>query len=287
LHAALMEDPRREVTEADLASIADEDARDNYRMVLRFRERLLSAGTIEACYAAMFRRERIDVPPLFLDQLVHVILRAILAERGDALEARCAELFFREQKATRRESHLLLADLETIQMHASGSRYGSLGRLIVEAEGSLSQVNLDVLDRSNASLYWARESRHDTVISLGATPTAEAFARVIEAWVAHFHGVGVSVKPLRAIEERRWAWHIGLDAQSTSILNDLWNGEEVEAGRMRRIVALFRMDFADASVVRADLAGRPAYLALAANDDDVVRMKPQNLLTNLPLAAQS
>jgi len=282
-----MQDPRREVAETELAAIGDDDARDNYRVVLGFRDRLLSAGTVEACYAGLFRREVVDVPPLFIDQLAHVTLRSILADRGDPLEARCAELFFREQKATRRDGHLLLADLETIQMHASGSSYGSLGRLIVEAEGSLARVNLDVLDRGNASLYWTRESRHDTVISLGSAQTAEAFARVIEAWVAHFHAVPVSVGPLRAIEESRWAWHIGLDAQSTSILNDLWNGEEVEPGRMRRILALFRMDFADASVMRADVAGRPVYLALAANDEDVVRMKPQNLLVNLPLAAQS
>jgi hypothetical protein len=282
-----MQDPRREVSEAELSAIADADARDNYRIVLGFRERLLAAGTVEACYAAIFRAGGVDVPPLFLDQLVHVILRAILADRGDPLEARCAELFFREQKGTRRDGHLLLGDLETIQMHASGSRYGSLGRLIVEAEGSLGNVNLDVLERGNASLYWTRESRHDTVIRLGSMPTAEALARVIEAWIAHFHALAVSVRPLKAVEERRWAWHIGLDAESTSILNDLWNGEEVEPGRMRRILALFRMDFADASVVRAEVAGRPVYLALAANDEDVVRMKPQNLLLNLPLAAQS
>jgi len=110
---------------------------------------------------------------------------------------------------------------------------------------------------------------------------------VIEAWIAHFQAVAVSVRPIRAIEEERWAWHIGLDAESSAILNDLWRGEEVDAGRMRRLLALFRLDFPDADAVRADVAGHPVYLAVAANDDDVVRMKPQNLLTNLPLAAQS
>ena len=288
LHAALMDDPRRAVAEAEIDSIADEDARDNYRILLRFRARLLEAGTVEACYAALFRGDPIDVPPLFIDQLVHVILRNVLADRGDPLEARCAELFFREQKLTLREGHALLADLETIGMHASGSRYGSIGRLIVEAEGSLGQVNLDVLDRSNASLYWQRESRHDTVISLSyGHAAAEALGRVIEAWVAHFQAVAVSVHPIRAIEEEHWAWHIGLDAESTAILNELWRGEDVDAGRMRRLLALFRLEFQDADAVRADVVGRPVYLAIAANDDDVVRVKPQNLLTNLPLAAQS
>ena len=288
LHAALMDDPRRAVAEAEIDSIADEDARDNYRILLRFRARLLEAGTVEACYAALFRGEQIDVPPLFIDQLVHVILRNVLADRGDPLEARCAELFFREQKLTLREGHALLADLETIGMHASGSRYGSIGRLIVEAEGSLGQVNLDVLDRNNASLYWQRESRHDTVISLSyGHAAAEALGRVIEAWVAHFQAVAVSVRPIRAIEEEHWAWHIGLDAESTAILNELWRGEDVDAGRMRRLLALFQLEFPDRATMRPDIAGRPVYLAIAANDDDIVRVKPQNLLTNLPLAAQS
>ena len=35
--------------------------------------------------------------------------------------------------------------------------------------------------------------------------------------------------------------------------------------------------------MRRDIAGRSVYLALAADEDDVVRMKPQNLLLNLPL----
>jgi len=173
-------------------------------------------------------------------------------------------------------------------MHASGARYGSLGRLIVEAEGSLATAQLDVLDRANAALYWERESRHDTVISLSYGQAAlEALARVIAAWVAHFFGVEAKVQPIRAIEERRWAWHIGLDAEATALLNDLWRGDEVEAGRMHRILALFRMEVADARLLRAGVAGRPVYLALCANPQDEVRMKPQNLLINLPLAAQS
>ena len=53
---------------------------------------------------------------------------------------------------------------------------------------------------------------------------------------------------------------------------------------MRRIAVLFRLAFDDRSAMRADIAGEPVYLALSMNEDDVVRMKPQNLLTNLPLA---
>jgi len=283
LHAALMQAPRRAVGEGEIAALADEDARHNYRVLLRFRDRLLAAGTVEGCYMGLFKGP-VDVPPLFVAQLAHVVLRNLLDGCEDPLRLRAAEIFFREQKATLRDGHVLLADLETVQMHAAGSRYGSIGRLIVEAQGSLGKVDLDVLDRSNAALYWERESRHDTVLSLTyGRPALDELARVIEAWVAHFHGLRVAVKPLRRIEEAHWAWHVGLDAESTAILNALWAGEEVEPGRMHNVLALFSMQFAEPAALRPDVAGRAVYLALSANAAQEVRMKPQNLLTGLPL----
>jgi Family of unknown function (DUF6352) len=283
LHAALMQAPRRAVQDGEIEALADADARHNYRMLLKFRDRLLAAGTVEGCYRGLFKGA-IDVPPLFIEQLVHVILRNLLDGCEDPLQLRAAELFFREQKATLQDGHVLLADLETVAMHAAGSRYGSIGKLIVEAQGALGKVDLDVLDRANAALYWERESRHDTVISLTyGRPALDALCRVIEAWVAHFQGLRVAVKPLRRIEESRWAWHIGLDAESTSILNELWSGAQVEQGRMRNILALFSLQFEEPAAMRADIAGRPVVLALSANAEQEVRMKPQNLLINLPL----
>ncbi len=283
LHASLMQAPRREVPAAQIEALEDLDARHNYRMLLGFRDRLLAAGTVEGCYMSLFKGA-IDVPPLFIEQLAHVTLRNLLDDCDDPLVLRAAELFFREQKATLQDGHVLLADLETVAMHAAGNRYGNLGKLIVEAQGSIGKVDLDVLDRANAALYWERESRHDTVISLSYGRAAlEALCRVIEAWVLHFHRVQVEVKPLRKIDEARWAWHIGLDAESTEILNELWAGSQVEPGRMRNIIALFGMRFAEPAAMRPDIAGRTVYLALSANAEQEVRMKPQNLLTNLPL----
>ena len=55
LHAALMRDPRRPVPEAEIAALEDADAQHNYRTVLRFRERLLRAGTVEGCYMSLFK----------------------------------------------------------------------------------------------------------------------------------------------------------------------------------------------------------------------------------------
>lgn len=279
VHAALMEDPRRSI---DLAAIEDPDARDNYRIVLDFRRKLLEAGTVEGCYLALFRAP-IDIPPMFIDQLAHVVLRNVLDGTDDPLKLRAGELFFRDQKATIQDGHVLLADLETVEMHASGHRYGSIGRLIIEAQGELATANLDVLDRNNAALYWERESRHDTVISLTyGRPALDALCRVIEAWVFHFLRTEVRVTPIRKIDEERWAWHIGLDAESSELLNELWGGREIEQGRMRNILALFALEFADARAMRAEIRGRTVYLALAA-EDGVVKMKPQNLLLNLPV----
>jgi hypothetical protein len=277
-----MEHPRRPFAEADFSKIEDPDARDNYRILMRFRDRLLQAGTLEGAYMNLFKGA-IDVPPMFVDQLAHVILRNLLDGAEDPLRLRAGEVFFREQKATIKDGHVLLADLETVEMHAAGSRYGSVGRLIVEAQGELGSVDLEVLERANADSYWTRESRHDTVISLTyGRPALDAFAKVLEKWVAHFFSVGVRVRPIRKIDEPRWAWHVGLDAESTAILNELWAGNEVEQGRMRNVLALFALAFDDPAAMRRDIAGRTVYLALSA-EEGVVRMKPQNLLTNLPL----
>lgn len=282
LHASLMDEPRRRVRQRELDAIEDPDARDNYRLVLRFRDRLIQAGTVEGCYLGLFRGA-VDIAPLFIEQMAHVILRNILDGCDDPLRLRAAECLFRDQKATIQEGHALVADLETVEMHAAGNRYGSIGRLIVEA-GALGKVDLDVLDRPNAALYWQRESRYDTVISLTyGRPALDALGRVLEMWVKHFLGTGVRVKPIRRIEEARWAWHIGLDAESTAILNELWSGSEVEQGRMQRILALFALEFEDPRAMRADIAGRTIYLALSATEEGAVRMKPQNLLTSLPV----
>jgi hypothetical protein len=39
--------------------------------------------------------------------------------------------------------------------------------------------------------------------------------------------------------------------------------------------------------MRADIAGRPVYLGLGMDGEKRIRLKPQNLLVNLPLAARS
>jgi len=287
LHAALLDNPRLVVAAERIGSLADPDARENYGVVLAFRDRLVAAGTIEACYRELFAGggAPVPVPPLFVDHLAHVVLRSLLEGCDDPFRARAAELFFRKQTALSRDGASLLGDDETIAMIRRTGGFGSLGKLIAETGTPLRQVELDVLSRRNAGEYWARSDRFDMVLDLTfGREGLDALCRVIEDWVRHFFDIRVSVQPAQSITDEHWIWHVGLDAEATAILNDLYNGIAVDDDRRARLVSLFRMEFADPAPVQPQIRGRPIYLALAMAADSTVRMKPQNLLVNLPLA---
>jgi len=104
----------------------------------------------------------------------------------------------------------------------------------------------------------------------------------MEAWIFHFLNVEMHIEPVRKIEEPRWAWHIGLDAESTAILNTLWAARS-GCRRMRRILALFRMDFAEPREMRRDIAGGRS--TWRSRDDEKRHREDEaaKLLLNLPL----
>ena len=286
LHAALLADPRMAVDPARLAALDDPDAEENYQVVLSFRDLLLEAGTIESCYRGLFgdSRPTTPVPPLFVDQLAHVILRNILDGNGDPFRARAAELFFRKQTGMNRDGAILLGDDEIVAMRRQHG-FGNIGKLLAEAGTPTRQVELDVLNAGNAAQYWDRSDRFDMVLDLTfGREGLDALCRVLEQWVAHFFDLKVSVQPAQSIKDEHWVWHIGLDATASGILNDLYNGKEVDEDRLARLVSLFRLEFADPQAMLPRVAGRPVYLALAMAEDNSVRLKPQNLLVNLPVA---
>jgi uncharacterized circularly permuted ATP-grasp superfamily protein len=99
LHDDLMADPFRSVDAPRLAALADTEAAENYRLVLAFRDVLMGAGTIEGAYLRLVRQPKIAIPPVFMDQMVHLILRNVLDDCTDPMRLRAAELFFREQSA--------------------------------------------------------------------------------------------------------------------------------------------------------------------------------------------
>lgn len=286
LHARLMASPRLAVDPARLAALGDPDAEENYRIVLSFRDRLLAAGTVEACYRELFSgvQPGAPVPPLFVDQLAHVIMRNILDGNDDPFRARAAELFFRKQTGMNRDGAILLGDDEIVAMRRQHG-FGNIGKLLAEAGTPARQMELDVLNAGNAALYWARSDRFDMVLDLTfGREGLDALCRVLEQWVAHFFDLKVSVQPAQSVKDEHWVWHIGLDATASGILNDLYNGKDVEEERLARLISLFRLEFADPRAALPRVQGRPVYLALAMAEDNSVRLKPQNLLVNLPLA---
>jgi hypothetical protein len=285
LHEALLGKPSLAVPQQRLAGLADPDARDNYRALLGFRDRLLAAPSLEAAYLDLVRQHAPGIAPLFLDQLVHVILRHVLRGCADPLRLRAGELLFREQKVTIQDGAIMLADDETVEMRAADHGFSSLAGLLAPSEAPPRSVDLDVLDEANAELYWARSDHFDTVLDIGFTrPGLDALCRVLEAWVAHFTSASVAIQPVQQVRDERWVWHVGLDAEASALLNDLYEGRTVDEARRARLLTLFRLEFRNPADMLASVRGRPVYLGLAMTGAGRVKLKPQNLLVNLPLA---
>ena len=256
--------------------------------MLGFRDMLLKASTVEGCYLGLFQSGDVTLPGLFVNQMAHVIVRNILDEATDPFQARAGELLFREQNATIEQGAILLGDTETVEMLATTGGMGQLGKLVVEGGVKPRQVDLDVLQPETADIYWDRNERHDTVLDVSfGRPGMDALCRVLEAWIDHFLATRVSIQPVGKIADERWVWHVGLDKESSALLNDLYKGTDVDEDRMQRVLSLFRMEFEDPNQMRSDIAGRPIYMALSMTPEKKVRLKPQNLLVNLPLARES
>jgi hypothetical protein len=286
LHDSLLAHPRREVAAYELAAMADRDACDNYAIWLRFRDRLVAAPSLEAAYAGLFQGAGVDVPPVFVHHLTQVLLRHILGADATPMAARVAEMLFRPQKIALLDDGAVMAgDADTVETYAETGGFGSLGELLVKNRTPTRSVDLDVLDADNGDAYWDRDERHDFSVSLNrGRPALDALARVLEQWVRHFLGVDVAITHERAIDDQHWVWHVGLDAEASALLNDLYNDVEVDEARLARLIALFRLDFKNPADMRPAIAGRPVYLAMAMNSDRLLKLKPQNLLSNLPLS---
>ncbi len=285
VHADLMADPGRAIEEARMAAIKDMDAAENYRFLLAFRDTLVGAGSLEAGYLEIVRAEGIALPPIFLDRLAHAILRNILDGTDDPVRARAAELLFRQQRVTLQDGAVMVADAETVDAHASGANLGSLSQIAAQAGTQLGSAQLDVMTLANAGQYWERSDRFDMVLDLRFTaPGLDALARSLEAWIAHFLDIKTRIQPTPSITDERWSWHIGLDAEASKLLDALYQGQSVGEDRMSRLLSLFVLEFDDPAQMAPAVAGRPVYLGMAMTQAGALRLKPQNLLVNLPLA---
>jgi hypothetical protein len=311
LHGALLEAPTKAINPEALKAFKDPDARESYTYFLRFRDGVLAAGTLEAYYAKLFRASAITIPPLFIDMMVQAILRNILGNETDAQVLRAAEFLFRSQRVASSEGRIIAGDQEALDNAQETGGIGDLGRLLMQNKVQLTDAHMQVLGKENALQFWQSAGKssyryqwlldltHEVSAQFGegqhafsfqlarSTSGLKSLARVLELWIAHFHRVGVRIQPLAKVDDPAWRWHIGLDVESTTLLNALYNQEPVDDASMQRLISLFRLEFVNPAEMRADLAGKPVYLGLAMARNGLLRVKPQNLLLNLPLATAS
>ena len=294
LFARLMEEPRLSTDKINLKEIADSDTRDNYRIALAWRDYLLEHQYLEDAYRNLFIDDKgkpkdfagTGFPPIFADQLAHIIIRSLIDGTEDGLLARVAELWFREQRVSIQDGYVMLADSETLANKQQGGQYGDIGRLLAETGISSATATLDVLDTHNHELYWQRDERHDLAINLAGVnaKTQNALAQLISLWVSHFWRIAPpTVRPVRAVERAHWGWFIGLDKNSSQILNRMYAKQTISSTQQKQLLLLLEMDLPDSPQVLSVARQSPVILAVATDESGQLILKPQNLLTNFPL----
>jgi hypothetical protein len=241
---------------------------------------------------------------LFIDLVVQAIVCQLLAGVQDAWVWRAAELLFRRQRLTIESGRVLAGDSETLDALQTTGGLGEMGRLLLEGGAPLKAVDVKVLHPDNAERYWAQREGlgrytflldmthelqnqlpHGLVLSMvNARSGLKALSVVLARWVQHFLGVAVQIEPVQKINDPAWRWHVGLDATATALLNDLYQGQALDAPRQQQLVSLFKLRFDHPQDMRADVQGKPVYLGLAMTEQGLLKLKPQNLLLNLPLA---
>jgi len=277
LHSALLLNPWQPITPEEIDAIIDPDARENWGHIVTLRDNFAIHRSLEATYLALVRGN-IRVPPIFLKQLVHSILRNALDRCDDAYILRAAELFFRPQRLTVHDGSLLAADQEhldgTVDVHSP----------LATMLGLREPPNITVLGDTNALSYWGRSDRFDLTLDLTTGRRGLAsLGIVIERWVKHLLDLDVIVEPLTELRDVPLEWYVGLDAHGTKIGDTLWSGAVLDPTTHNTIVGLFRLTFHDKSVVLDRVTGKAVYLILAMAPDMSLVMKPQNLLTGLPV----
>ena len=279
LHGALLADPRMAVSASDIASIADTDARENWQLLVAFRDHLLRHKTLEAAYVDLVRNGVGHFPLLFVNQLVHVILRNALDGVTDPRVLRGGEMLFRTQRVTLHEGSLIAADEETI----GGINTAPVSPL-VSMLGIPAEADIEVINDENAESYWARSDQFDMALDLTAGREGlDALAQAMRFWIAHVLGIDVEIEALKELNEVTLTWYVGLDADATKIGDMLWHEEDIDETTMSRVVGLFRLTISDPSLMIDTVRGEPVYMILAMDQDKIIRMKPQNLVAGLPV----
>jgi hypothetical protein len=278
LHDAMLSDPRGFVAPSQIAAIVDVDARENWDVMIRWRDHLVKHRTLEAAYLETIRRN-LGFPQLFVGQLTQAILRNALDDCDDVFVLRAAEMLFRPQKLTIQEGSDIAIDLEkeVLLARQPHSPLVALLGLPVASE-------VDMLNDATAASYWERSDRFDMALDLTAGQRGlVALGEVVRRWLSHLLAIEVAIEPLSELRDAPLSWYVGLDSEATRIGDTLWNGGDLDEETRRRLIGLFRLTFRDPLDMLEKVRGEPVYLLAATKSDEVLHLKPQNLVTGLPI----
>jgi hypothetical protein len=278
LHRSLLRDPRQFVAASRIAAVSDADARENWRIMVSWRDHLVKHRSLEAAYLEIVRRN-IRFPHVLISQLVHAILRNALDDCDDVFTLRAAEMFFRPQKLMIGEGSVIAVDEETESRLNPQSRSP-----LAELLGLPVTVDVDLLDDASASSYWERSDRFDMALELSAGRRGlSALGEVIARWLSHLLALDVAIEALTELRDARLSWYVGLSSDATRIGDAMWNGGEFSDAMRAQLVGLFRLTFRNPTDMTERERGEPVYLLMAMTPDEVLRLKPQNLVSGLPI----
>ena len=212
---------------------------------------------------------------------MHLILRNVLDGCEDAFVLRAAELLFRPQRLTLHDGSLVAADEETV----SGLGNKPLSPL-VSMLGLPKAAEIDVLNDDNAASYWQRSDLFDMALDLTAGRRGiAALGEVIERWIAHLLGVAGGDRAARRAARRdarlvcrpRRRGH----AHRRCACGTATRWTMPTRGRDRGALSADALPTLPTMLEK--VRGEPVYLMAAMTTDKVLRLKPQNLLTGLPV----
>ena len=278
LHDALLREPRLPVAASRIATIADADARENWQMMIAWRDQLLKHDSLEAAYLAIVR-SNVHFPQILVGQLVQVILRNALDGCDDVFVLRAAEMFFRPQKLAFQETSVVAVDEEMEAPYAEHPPSPLLSLL-----GLQTATGVDLLNEATSQNYWERSDRFDMALDLSPNGRGLiALCDVVSRWLAHLLAIDVVVEPVAETRNLPWNWYVGLSSEATQIGDSIWRGDDVADPVRAQLIGLLQLSFRDPADVIEKVRGEPVHLLPAMTADGLLRIKPQNLLTGLPV----
>jgi hypothetical protein len=278
LHQAMLSDPRRSVAASQVAEVADTDARENWEMMIAWRDHLVKHRTLEAAYLEIITR-KIKFPHVLIGQAMQAILRNVLDDCDDAFVLRAAEMLFRPQKLIIAERSVVAVDEET-EASLDRQPQSPLAALL----GLPAVTEFDMLNDATAGSYWERSDRFDLALDLTAGQRGlVALGDVLTRWLRHMLAIDVVIESLAELRNTPLSWYVGLSSDATRIGDALWDGGDLGDAMRAQLVGLFRLTFRNPEDMIEKVRGEAVYLLAAMTADEVLRLKPQNLLTGLPI----